>query len=270
MSKLYLYIIKGDNISILPKINNIINLIYIDPPFNTQKVQKLHQQISIGGDPYHVGNQYSYRDDYTDYTEWLMARIRASIRLLKPSGSFFLHLDHRSVHKCKLLMDDLMGEDHFMNEIIWSYDYGGRSRNRWPLKHDTILWYVKNKDNYIYNYDKIDRIPYMAPGLVGAEKAKRGKTPTDVWWNTIVPTNGSERTGYPTQKPLSILERIILVHSKPKDVILDFFAGSGTTGEAAIKHKRKAILIDNNPEAIEVMSNRFRSYKNIRIYKKSI
>jgi site-specific DNA-methyltransferase (adenine-specific) len=146
-----------------------------------------------------------------------------------------------------------------MNEIIWAYDYGARSKSKWPTKHDTILWYVKNPEDYTFNFDEMDRIPYMAPGLVGPEKALQGKTPTDVWWHTIVPTNGKERTGYPTQKPLGILNRIVKVHSKPGDLLLDFFAGSGSFGEAAIKHDRNVTLIDNNPEAIEVMKKRFGS-----------
>ena len=143
-----------------------------------------------------------------------------------------------------------------MNEIIWAYDYGGRPRSKWPAKHDNILWYVKSPDSYTYRYDDIDRIPYMAPGLVGPEKAARGKTPTDVWWNTIVSPGGKEKTGYPTQKPLAILERIVRVHSSPGDTVLDFFAGSGTTGEAAARNGRNAVLIDSNPDAIEVMKQR--------------
>jgi site-specific DNA-methyltransferase (adenine-specific) len=143
-----------------------------------------------------------------------------------------------------------------MNEIIWAYDYGGRSKRYWPRKHDNILWYVKDSDNYTFNYEEIDRIPYMAPDLVGPEKAAIGKTPTGVWWMTIVPTNSKEKTGYPTQKPLKLLERIIKVHSNPGDWVLDFFAGSGTTGEAAAKHGRKFVLVDNKEEAVNIMKNR--------------
>jgi site-specific DNA-methyltransferase (adenine-specific) len=143
-----------------------------------------------------------------------------------------------------------------MNDIVWAYDYGGRSKTRWSRKHDNILWYAKNPNDYIFNYEEMDRIPYMAPGLVGKEKAAKGKTPTDVWWHTIVPTNGKERTGYPTQKPLGILERIVKVHSNPGDTIIDFFAGSGTTGEAAAKNEREFVLVDSNPQAIEVMKKR--------------
>jgi site-specific DNA-methyltransferase (adenine-specific) len=160
----------------------------------------------------------------------------------------------------KVALDKLLGRDRFMNEIVWAYDYGGRPKNRWPCKHDTILWYALDPDNYVFNSDDMDRIPYMAPGLVGAAKAERGKTPTDVWWHTIVPTNGREKTGYPTQKPLGVLNRIIKVHSRPDDVVLDFFGGSGTTGEAAARHGRGFVLVDNNPEALKVAAARLADF----------
>ena len=174
-----------------------------------------------------------------------------------------LHLDFREVHYAKVLLDGIFGRDSFVNEIIWSYDYGGRSKKRWSPKHDNILWYARSPDDYTYRYEDIDRIPYMAPGLVGPEKAARGKTPTDSWWHTIVSPTGKERTGYPTQKPLGILERIIRVHSDPGDTVLDFFAGSGTTGEAAMKHDRSAVLVDENPEAIEVMVERLARFEPV-------
>ena len=180
--------------------------------------------------------------------------------MLKADGSFFLHVDYREVHYCKVLLDEVFGRENFVNEIIWAYDYGARSTTCWPAKHDNILWYAKDPTRYTFNYDAMDRLPYMAPGLVGAEKAARGKTPTDVWWNTIVPTNGKEKTGYPSQKPLAILERIVRVHSNPGEVVLDFFAGSGTTGEAAAKHGRGFILVDDNPEAVRVMARRLAPY----------
>ena len=184
---------------------------------------------------------------------------------MTPDGSLFVHLDAREVHYVKVALDRLLGRDRFRNEIIWAYDYGGRPKNRWPCKHDTILWYALDPAEYVFEYDAIDRIPYMAPGLVTKEKAARGKTPTDVWWNTIVPTNGREKTGYPTQKPLAILNRIVAVHSRPGDVVLDFFAGSGTTGEAAAIHDRSFVLVDDNPEAIRVAAERLSAYAPERI-----
>ena len=179
--------------------------------------------------------------------------------MLGDTGSFFLHIDYREVHYCKVLLDRIFGRASFVNEIVWAYDYGARSRRKWSAKHDNILWYAKDPENYTFNFDEMDRIPYMAPGLVGAEKAARGKTPTDVWWHTIVSPNGREKTGYATQKPLGVLERIVKVHSRPGDLLLDFFAGTGTLGEAAARLGRDYILVDDNPEAARVMIRRLAS-----------
>lgn len=236
-------LILGDNAAVLPTLPaSFARLVYIDPPFNTGKLQKR-------GD-------MSYGDDFEDFVGFLLPRIEASLRCLTSDGSLFVHLDSREVHYVKVALDRLIGRAHFMNEIIWAYDYGGRPKNRWPNKHDTILWYALNPGNYVFNFDEMDRIPYMAPGLVGPEKAARGKTPTDVWWHTIVPTNGREKTGYPTQKPLGILNRLVKVHSRPGDVVLDYFAGSGSMGEAAATNGRGFVLVDRNPEAYAVASRR--------------
>jgi site-specific DNA-methyltransferase (adenine-specific) len=183
-------------------------------------------------------------------------RLVEARRVLRPTGSFFLHIDPREAHYCKVLLDLIFGRDCFMNEIIWAYDYGARSRTRWSAKHDTIFWYAKDSSCYTFNYDEIERIPYMAPGLVGKEKAARGKTPTDVWWHTIVSPTGKEKTGYPTQKPLGVVERLVKVHSRPGDRLLDFFAGSGTLGAAAARLGRTAVLVDESPEAVAVMVER--------------
>ena len=260
----------GDNLHILRELPSAsFDLIYIDPPFNTGKVQARTRIRTVrdqdGGDRTGFqGKRYrtvkvgtaSFADKFDDFFEFMEPRLEEVRRLLKPSGSFFLHIDYREVHYCKVLLDHLFGRDSFINEIVWAYDYGGRSKKKWSAKHDNILWYVKDPKNYTFNFDEMDRIPYMAPGLVGKEKAARGKTPTDVWWHTIVPTNGKERTGYPTQKPVGILNRIIKVHSRPGDRILDFFAGSGTTGESAVRLGRDCTLIDNNVEAMKVMARR--------------
>lgn len=202
-----------------------------------------------------LGRQ-SFADRFDDYLAFLAPRLEHAVRLLHPRGSLFVHLDCREVHYVKILLDDLLGRDAFINEIIWAYDYGGRSRTRWSAKHDNILWCARDPANYTYNYDAIDRIPYMAPNLVTPEKAARGKTPTDVWWHTIVSPTGREKTGYPTQKPLGILNRIVRVHSNPGDRVLDFFAGSGTTGEAAVRNGRSAVLIDSHADAVAVMRER--------------
>ena len=263
-------IVLGDNLEALPAIaDGAAALVYIDPPFNTGKPQTRERIRAVRDDDHgdrtgFQGRRYrtvrlgasSFPDAFDDYAGFLAPRIEQARRILAPTGSFFLHTDYREVHYCKVLLDAVFGRDCFLNEIIWAYDYGGRSRSRWPAKHDNILWYVMDPRRYTFNYDAIDRVPYLAPGLVGELKAARGKTPTDVWWRTIVPTNSSERTGYPTQKPLAILERIVRAHSNPGDLVVDFFAGSGTTGEAAARLGRRYYLIDNNPEAAHVMAKR--------------
>jgi site-specific DNA-methyltransferase (adenine-specific) len=266
-------IIHGDNLLALRGMaDNSVHLIYTDPPFNTGKVQRQERlrttrddagdRTGFKGQRYRTESigEHAFPDEYADYIEFLEPRMREAHRVLDANGSLFLHVDYREVHYCKVMLDGIFGRKSFINEIIWAYDYGARSKRRWPAKHDNILWYAKDPAHYTFNYDDIDRIPYLAPGLVGAEKAARGKTPTDVWWQTIVPTNGPERTGYPTQKPLAILERIIRVHSNPGDVVLDFFAGSGTTGEAAAKLGRDFVLVDTSAEAVAIMRKRLSAY----------
>lgn len=267
-------IVLGDNLAVLRSLaEGSVPLIYIDPPFNTGKEQALERlrtvrdrdgdRVGFGGRRYRseVIGRAGYPDRFDDYLGFLEPRLVEARRVLAPEGSFFLHLDPREVHYAKVLADSIFGRSCFQNEIVWSYDYGARSKRRWPAKHDNILWYTAHPERYTFDYEAIDRIPYLAPGLVGAEKAARGKTPTDVWWNTIVPTNGRERTGYPTQKPLSILERIVRVHSRPGELCLDFFAGSGTLGEAAARCGRDYLLIDHNPEAVEVMARRLAAFR---------
>jgi site-specific DNA-methyltransferase (adenine-specific) len=262
-------IVYAENLSYMRTLpDGAFRLIYIDPPFNTGKVQQRARmrvvaseqgvRVGFGDRRYHVQlyDSPAYQDAYEDYLGFLEPRLREAHRLLTPDGSLFVHLDYREAHYVKVLLDTIFGRACFMNEIIWAYDYGGRSKRRWPAKHDTIFWYAKDPENYVFHYEAIDRIPYMAPSLVGAEKAQRGKTPTDVWWLTIVPTNSKEKTGYPTQKPLKLLERIVRVHSDVGDWVLDFFAGSGTTGEAAARLGRRFILIDNHPDAIRIMTER--------------
>ncbi len=262
-------IVLADNLDVLPTLpSRSVDLIYVDPPFNTGRPQRrtrIRTRLDPDGDRTGFGGQRyrterlhtsGFDDAFDDFQQFLESRLIEARRVLHAHGSLFLHLDYREVHYARLLLDRLFGRESFMNEIIWAYDYGGRPRRRWPAKHDTILWYAADPRKYTFHYDAIDRIPYLAPGLVGPEKAARGKTPTDVWWHTIVPTSGKERTGYPTQKPLGILERIVRVHSSPGDLVLDFFAGSGTTGVAAARHGRDFILIDSSPEAFRVMCER--------------
>jgi len=260
----------ADNLDVLRGMPSAsVDLIYIDPPFNTGKAQKRVQiktirseegdRVGFQGRRYKsiVLGKRQFQDLFDDYLAFLEPRITEAYRVLAPHGSLYFHVDYREVHYCKILLDMIFGRECFLNEIIWAYDYGGRPRNKWPPKHDNILLYVKDPSNYIFNVNDIERIPYMAPGLVGPEKAARGKLPTDTWWHTIVPTNSAEKTGYPTQKPLGILRRIIRASSRPGDIVLDFFAGSGTTGVAALELGRRFILVDNSPDALEVMARRF-------------
>lgn len=263
-------VIRGDNLEILRNVPDAsISLIYIDPPFNTGKVQKRQtyssrksasgSRLGFKGQSYEFVRESvtEYSDAFEDYWSFLEPRLEEAWRILKTNGSLYLHLDYREVHYAKVLLDSLFGRDNFLNEIIWAYDYGARAKNKWPAKHDNILFYVKDPKHYVFNNEAVDREPYMAPGLVTPEKAERGKLPTDVWWHTIVSPTGKEKTGYATQKPLGILRRIIQASSNPGDLVMDFFAGSGTTGAACLDLGRRFLLVDENPQAFEVMRKRF-------------
>jgi site-specific DNA-methyltransferase (adenine-specific) len=270
-------VVHGDNLEVLRGLEaGSVELIYVDPPFNTGRRQSRIQmktvrdetgdRVGFGGRRYKTelvsGEKAGagYGDRFEDFLGFLRPRMEEAHRVLSETGSLFFHIDYREVHYCKVMLDEIFGRECFQNEIIWAYDYGARSTKRWPAKHDNILWYTRDPKRYTFNLSECDRIPYMAPGLVGAEKAARGKTPTDVWWHTIVSPTGKEKTGYATQKPLGILERIVKVHSNPGDMVLDFFAGSGTTGEAAAKNGRRFLLVDENAEAIRVMKKRLAKY----------
>jgi len=269
-------IYQSDNLPVLQSLAAAsVDLIYIDPPFNTGRKQSRTQirteQDDRGDRVGFQGKRYQtiklgskgYVDLFDDYLAFLQPRLDEAYRVLKPAGSLYFHIDYREVHYCKVLLDAIFGRESFINEIIWAYDYGARSKNKWPAKHDNILWYAKDPKQYTFNLDAVDRIPYMAPGLVGKVKAEMGKTPTDTWWHTIVPTNGKEKTGYPTQKPMGVLRRIVAASSNPGDVVLDFFAGSGTTGAVCLELGRLFILVDDNPQSIEVMQSRFASHTDI-------
>jgi len=266
----------ADNLEVLGATESeSVDLIYIDPPFNTGKARRYRRlqtrrseagdRIGFGGRRYQttIGSTLSFGDLFDDYLIFLEPRLLEAHRVLAPHGTLYFHSDYREVHYCKVLLDQIFGRDHFLNEVIWSYDFGGRSKRRWAPKHDNLLMYVKDPKRYVFDADSVDRIPYLAPGLVAPEKAARGKLPTDSWWNTIVPTAGSERTGYPTQKPLAILRRIVRASSRPGDRVLDFFAGSGTTGAACLELGRRFVLVDDNPEALRVMARRFRGEAEI-------
>jgi site-specific DNA-methyltransferase (adenine-specific) len=268
-------VIQDDSLSVLKRTpDRSIDLVYIDPPFGTGQVRRLESirtghgsrlRGGFGGRTYNfeVTSRHEYRDDMPleDYLLFLHERLVEIHRVLKDSGSLYLHLDWRSVHHARYMLDDLFGPDRFLSEIIWAYDYGGRARDKWARKHDNILWYAKSA-RWTFNRDEIDRIPYLAPGLVGEEKAARGKLPTDVWWMTIVPTNSRERTGYPTQKPLKLLERIVRASSHPGDLVADFFGGSGTTAVAAARLGRRYLITDTSPEAVRITKERLAEYES--------
>ncbi len=269
-------VIHSDNLAFLRDMKSeSVDLIYIDPPFNTGKFQERSvlktsedadgDRTGFGGKRYKTTKVTSrgFADSFDDFMEFLRPRIVEAHRVLKPTGSFYFHIDYREVHYCKVLIDTIFGRENFLNEIIWAYDYGARTNKKWPAKHDNILLYAKDKNRYLFNIEDIDRIPYMAPGLVGPEKAARGKLPTDTWWHTIVSPTGKEKLGYPTQKPLGILSRIVRASSPKGGVVLDFFAGSGTTGQAAMEAGRSFILVDENPEAIGVMKKRFKDVRDV-------
>jgi site-specific DNA-methyltransferase (adenine-specific) len=261
----------ADNLRVLAQTSDeSVDLIYVDPPFNTGRRQTLASIRSVRDDADgdrrgFQGRRYrtlrlgtsSYLDIFDDYLEFLEPRLREFHRVLRPTGTLYVHLDYREVHYCKILLDAIFGRTSFLNEVIWAYDYGGRTTKRWPPKHDNILVYVKDPRHYYFDADAAERIPYMAPGLVGPEKAALGKRVTDSWWHTIVPPGGKERTGYPTQKPLGILRRIVRTSSPPGGLVADFFAGSGTTGIAAQESGRAFLLVDDSLEAAAVMQRRF-------------
>ncbi len=262
----------GDNLAHLKTMpSESVQLVYIDPPFNTGRRQtrgkstttrsETGNRVGFKGQRYDIVRDtvLGYDDEFADYWSFLEPRLEEAWRLLNETGTLYLHLDFREAHYAKVLLDALFGRENFLNEIIWAYDYGAKSKSRWPAKHDTILVYVKDPENYYFDSTSVDREPYMAPGLVTPEKVAKGKLPTDVWWHTIVSPTGTEKTGYPTQKPIGILRRIIQASSKPGDLVVDFFGGSGTTGFVAAQLDRRFILMDQNTEAIEVMRARFAS-----------
>jgi site-specific DNA-methyltransferase (adenine-specific) len=265
-------LIHADNAEVLPRLDGgAFELIYIDPPFNTGHAQA-RTQISVAPDPAggragFAGRRYTsteiagraYADMFDDYLGFIAPRLREAHRLLASNGTLYFHIDYREAHYCKVLLDEIFGRECFLNEIIWAYDYGGRTKRRWPAKHDTILVYVRDPAAYHFDCEEVDREPYMAPGLQTPERAAAGKLPVDVWWHTIVPTNGREKTGYPTQKPEGIVRRMIAASSRREGWCLDFFAGSGTLGAVAAALGRRFVLVDSNPDAIDTCRTRLRA-----------
>ncbi len=278
-------LIHADNLTAMRRMPDAsMRMVYLDPPFNTGRAQERrttsHARATsdagpvddtstagggrtnawrgFGGESYTrtIEALSSYDDRFADYWGFLAPRLLEARRLLDDRGTLYLHLDYREAHYAKVALDALFGRDCFLNEIIWAYDYGAKSRSRWPTKHDTILVYVKDPERYHFDSTEVDREPYMAPGLVTPEKAALGKLPTDVWWHTIVGTTSREKTGYPTQKPVGILRRMIQASTAPGDWVLDPFAGSGTTAAAAHALGRRTVSIDSGADAVAVMATR--------------
>lgn len=270
-------VVEADNGELLPNLpSDFFQMVYLDPPFNTGRKQtrvstkairnEQGNRIGFKGQRYESVRErvVSYDDEFEDYWSFLEPKLEEAWRLLTPDGTLYLHLDYRECHYAKVLLDAMFGRQCFLNEIIWAYDYGARAKKHWPTKHDTILVYVKDPVNYYFNSEEVDREPYMAPGLVTPEKAKKGKLPTDVWWHTIVSPTGKEKTGYPTQKPEGLVRRMLQASTRPDDWVLDFFAGSGTLGAVSQKLGRRFVLVDKNPEAIAVMQKRLGSQVSSR------
>ena len=262
-------ILAGDNAIALAKLPaGTFDVVYMDPPFNTGRAQSRRtlsvvadpdgERVGFGGRRYRSAllGSLSYEDRFHDYLDFLATRLERARELLAPHGTLYFHIDYREAHYCKLLLDEVFGREAFLNELIWCYDYGAKPRRRWPAKHDTILVYVRTPGAHHFDAEAVEREPYMAPGLVSAEKARRGKRPTDVWFHTIVPTNGREKTGYPTQKPEGVLRRIVAASSRPDAWCLDPFAGSGTLGAVCRELGRRFVVIDDNPVAVEIMRRR--------------
>lgn len=277
-------VVHGDGLEVLREIaSDSIDLIYVDPPFNTGRVQRrdrLKTTRSVEGEGDRTGfagrryrtervsTDAGFNDAFDDYLAFLEPRLREAHRVLKPTGSLYLHIDYREVHYVKVLLDEIFGRESFINEIIWAYDYGARTTKRWPAKHDNILFFAKDPSLYHFDMSEVDRIPYMAPALVGPEKTALGKLPTDTWWHTIVSPTGKEKLGYPTQKPIGILRRIVKVSAPKGGVVLDFFAGSGTTGAAALEHDCSFVLVDESEAAIDTMKRRFASRGDVAFEKR--
>ena len=236
-----------------------VDMVYTDPPFGTGTVQQMNRKKGT-----EIVSKIGYSDKFDDYVEFLRPHLVEMHRALKVTGTMYLHMDWRWVHYAKVECDKIFGYDNFLNEVIWSYNFGGRGKDKWPAKHDTILVYVKERGKHTFNWEEIDRIPYVAPELqyVGRSKEdaeKRiaaGQVPTDVWSMSIVGTASKERLGYPNQKPLKLIERAIRASSNRGDTIVDPFVGSGTTAAAAHSLGRSFEVCDMNPESTNLVISR--------------
>jgi DNA modification methylase len=263
----------GDNLAImaalLPEYEGRVNLIYADPPFFTNR----HFNARIGrGEDSRKPGEWKLATGYGDhwenldeYINFLYQRLALMTRLLAPGGSIYLHLDWHADAYARLLLDELIGAENFLNEIIWAYHGPSPIRSAFNRKHDTILVYTKGP-KYTFNADAV-RVPYneatlktfaasKKAGFGKIPKLERGKVPEDWWYFPVVARMHNERTGYPTQKPEGLLERIILASSNPGDYVADFFCGSGTTALVAARHGRRFLATDATFRAIHTTRER--------------
>ena len=249
--------------ALLPKYEGRISLIYADPPFFTNR--KFTTRIGRGEDsrkPDEWQLAEGYQDNWSDldsYLDFLYQRLALMYRLLAPNGTLYLHLDWHADAYARLILDEFFGAENLLNEIIWTYHGPSPIRSAFNRKHDTILAYVKGK-GYTFNADAV-REPYnqntvntfkssRKAGFGKIPDLERGKVPEDWWYFPVVARLHSERTGYPTQKPVALLERIVLASTNPGDIVADFFSGSGTTAFVAAKHGRKFIATDQTFRAL--------------------
>jgi site-specific DNA-methyltransferase (adenine-specific) len=266
-------LILGDNLSVmtslLPEFEGRINLLYADPPFFTNR--KFSARIGRGEDSRKPGKwqlaegYQDHWDNLDSYLDFLYQRLAVMYRLLAPNGTLYLHLDWHADAYARLLLDEIFGADHLLNEIIWAYHGPSPIRRAFNRKHDTILAYVKGED-YTFNVDDV-REPYNAntvktfnaspkAGFGKVPDLARGKVPEDWWYFPVVARLHNERTGYPTQKPIALLERIILASSNRGDLVADFFCGSGTTPYVAARHGRRFIACDGIFRALHTTRSR--------------
>lgn len=273
-------LIFGDNLpimaSLLPAYEGKINLVYIDPPFFTNR--DFLARIGRNKDsrkPKEWETVEGYHDQWSDldaYLNFLYQRLHLIYRLLAPTGTLYLHLDWHANAYARILLDEIFGRERLLNEIVWTYHGPSPIKSAFNRKHDTILAYTKSKD-YTFNVDDI-REPYN-PNTVKTFKSskkagfgktpnlKRGKVPEDWWYFPVVARLHNERTGYPTQKPEALLERIIKASSNKGDLVADFFAGSGTTASVAADLERSFITTDATWRATYTTLGRLAAKKSI-------
>ncbi len=272
-AKTYGQLIMGENLGVMTALldewEGRIDLIYVDPPFLTGKAYSA--RIGRGEDsrrPSEWRTVSGYQDTWQDgaeYLDMLYPRLDIMRRLLSPSGTIYLHLDWHASAYARVLMDEIFGPARLINEIVWVYHGPSPIRRAFKRKHDTILVYTKSK-NYTFNADAV-RVAYdpstvktfsSSPkaGFGKVPDLERGKVPEDWWYFPVVARLHKERTGYPTQKPEALMERIILASSNPGDVVADFFCGSGTTVVVASRFGRRWIACDSSPLAIHTTYRR--------------